>query len=244
MNRTIATVSLLALGVVAANATLVPTSIVKNFDAPVEATQIKSLATLGEARLGNRGISGDYELDVQDFTKAPTGLTTAQRSWVDAQSYNFNLSYTASNRLISLTVGGVTVSNTLANSKNFETMWVRVRGDIGNGINTSVSGLKLKQDFGSGVETRDLFINNLSSPQFGFTANALKFSGLDETRDFSLLGSVAFDWTNASVATGSRGAVQFKIGEAFSPEPVPEPATMAVLGLGALGLIRRRAKKA
>jgi len=135
-------------------------------------------------------------------------------------------------------VGGVAVASALAGKPSFSDIFLRVRGDATNGIVTSVSDLALTTDFGAGVETRALGYSSLSSPQFGFNANAIQFGGVSPLSDFVVTGKLAFDWTTASSASGSRGAIQFKIGDAT--QAVPEPATLLGLAAGAAAFIRRR----
>jgi len=140
----------------------------------------------------------------------------------------------ASTKTVSLNFGSTSVSSVLTNQPVFDSVWIRVFGQAASGISTTVDSLTLTR----GGVTDSLSIDNLSSPQFGFDANALYFTGLDVAKNFTLAGNLTFDWTTDSLALNSRGAIQFKVGE--TTEAVPEPMSLVALGAGALALIRRR----
>lgn len=63
--------------------------------------------------------------------------------------------------------------------------------------------------------------------------------------DYNLTTGVPVGWNVAGVGHGTTQAAQgtFGFNGTFTPSAVPEPASMAALGFGALALLRRRARK-
>ncbi len=95
------------------------------------------------------------------------------------------------------------------------------------------------------VADRSITTNNVV-----FTFTNLGTSGGNATETFTK--SVNFGTTNLSIVqmfsdwdgTSTNPGQAFIDNVSFSASPVPEPASMAVLGLGALAMLRRRNKKA
>lgn len=90
---------------------------------------------------------------------------------------------------------------------------------------------------------RSSAVNNMT-----FTFSGLDTTGGAATESFTTSGDlsalnishiqVVSDWSNSSASNG----LAFIDNASFGANPVPEPATMAVLGMGALALVRRRKK--
>lgn len=80
--------------------------------------------------------------------------------------------------------------------------------------------------------------NNVSV-RFGQSGGALNTLGITQTVDTSVFPNFRYAGTTINFAGASSGAY-----DNFSVQAVPEPGTMAALGLGAMALIRRRRNRA
>lgn len=102
-----------------------------------------------------------------------------------------------------------------------------------NPINNAASSITVRDTKFNGVSTPSL--GNSAASTFYSTGTVHYFDG--PVSDFNLSGVAVMDWTGNH--SSDRLSFDIKMLEA---SPVPEPASMAALGLGALGLLRRRRK--
>lgn len=92
---------------------------------------------------------------------------------------------------------------------------------------------------GNAVATMDNTVTGKQGDPVTFVAGtAHYFTG--PLADFSIIGTTTMAWTG-SLGSGSSDRVTFEL-NGLEANPVPEPATLAALGLGATALLRRRKK--
>lgn len=187
-----------------------------------------------EARMGNNGLSGDFELGLQ---KPVSGyFATNQRVWTNGQEYDFTLAYDGATRKIDYTVGDVLTSYTLLPAEVDQVADIFFRLRPSNNDSTT-----------SSIGIHDLKINGspISGPWLANTANAdvylikgadvLAATGQSLGSGFTMTGKQTFSWSGAAPLR-SNLAYQIKVAA------VPEPATMVALAAGVAALLRRRAR--
>ena len=180
-------------------------------------------------RSGNRALNGDWEVAVSDG-----GAASQQLQWVTGQPAALSLSYASATNLLSLQVTGqgrsVTSSGTIDLSAA-NAIFVRARASTGG--TSSFTDLVLNGQAVGGLSSDGSMPGGATFLQLGDV--------FDGTGDFTLTGSLVFDFGTAARVNGSNFAGQFKIGTVeVAPVPLPAAGLLLLAGLGALGALRAR----
>jgi hypothetical protein len=202
-----------------------------------------ALAGLG-TNFGTLVVSFNSTTDVATFTFTAASNSTNTFLFVDSGAGDVNLNGTFTNP----TVGTVTSASTVYPSGGFSTASFNTPpppdAPFGSG---NVS------DFGNFSLTTDL-VDSTSSPATSLSYSVTMTGGnITSASDVLKFNSSGFDaaahvvaFSTSNVVNGHQIATGF-VGEASSPVVIPEPSTMALAGLGALGFVgyglRRRLKK-
>lgn len=165
-------------------------------------------------------------------------------SWTSGVGRTFTMTYTAATNTFTWKVGnGTTMSRVITApvGKEFVGLRFDVKSVTQAGRNPNVLDLtNISYTDASGttaLANASSSGGNVVGPNYYFT---------DINTDFTLTGTAT--WTRPANAAGfTDDRVTFSVrglaAEYEAPAPVPEPATMAVLGIGALALMRRRSIK-
>lgn len=179
-----------------------------------------SLEGIAEARFGNNGPSGDWEIGVGADTQQTGQFTSGQRVWDNGEAVPFALEWDGTT--MTFTVGNDSVSYDGFDSEfTVDDLAIRVASNDG-----TYAGLTNLEVFGVPVH-----IDNIA-PLAGSHRNYLVIVDIFYA-PFTLTGDIEFAWTGGTA--GSIPSAQFKLVDA-----VPEPASLSLLALAALGLLRRR----
>jgi hypothetical protein len=181
-------------------------------------------------------------------TDGPVTGGAYQKNGSNWTSNSFTLKYTASTKTFDWTMTGTgfaTISRSISVAdlgESFVGFRFDVKATKDAGKNSNFLGLSNLKYTAGGVDTA---LSDTSSSVGNTVGNPYFFK--NAVGDFSISGLATFTKaaTNASGTNDDRDTFSFRaLSAGEKPAPVPEPATMLVLGLGALGAIRRRATKA
>lgn len=190
---------------------------------------------VAEARNGDNGTSArTFEWGIGPNTAAPADtvdIASSSGLWNDSP-LPFSLSYDASSDLLRFAFTSLGLTNPNADYtvdlNPTKTMYIRAVSRSGQPT-TQLTGLSLN----------GLSINNLVGND---TADYWLLSGFNWNANWALTGNLTM--MGAAIGSQARPAVQFKLTNLEPPPSVPEPTTLALLGLGLAGLGYRRWRKA
>ena len=197
------------------------------------------LALIGSVTAANAGIFSTSSL-VGDSGSGDVALDTAHGNIVESAGYSYtatldnDLGAGVSNPVIS-DLYALTWNSSFSAPVNFKsvksTLTITITGLTTGSVDVDISGLVLNA---SG------FANGQSLNSVSFTSNGVKTIDLDY--DFTTVaGAGQNQLAGVLINNGSDGLVKANtIGLTYTPEVVPEPASMAALAIGGIGLLRRR----
>ncbi|MBN8691484.1 MAG: PEP-CTERM sorting domain-containing protein [Armatimonadetes bacterium] len=155
-----------------------------------------------------------------------TPLVKRDYSWNKCAPSNFSVKYTASTKKVTFQVGGEVLNYTIQSDKKIDGLIIK--GWAGNCASVKLDTLSL---------------NNVNKAFTVQAANGgrdfLAIRGLDSSKNWEFAGKATICWSGNQTPDSTGFSVK-------GCEAVPEPTSMAALGLGVAGLIKRRraAKKA
>lgn len=195
---------------------------------------------VAQARSGNNATNGDYEAGLHippNFTSSPPIGAAGQGSWGSANNANPWRSWTLSRIGNSLRFQMFNYDQTWTNVKvgQIDEIGIRIRSDAATGTygnnSTAMQNLKINGIATPGIDSMLVQNGAVQILLFGNIAG-----------DFTMTGETQLRWGGPSYPSGSRLGFQLKLID--SPEEVSEPATLALLGAGLLGLAAFRRRKA
>ena len=147
----------------------------------------------------------------------------------------------ADNFTFTFTGNQVSASGSLVGTDNMDGSFTITSGNLFVNSDTTgtASGMYNITTNGGSNYTWDNLLLFTSNPQVTTTGGIL-FSNGSQRVEIYALGSTAY--LSAENSTGGQNSPIYNPGDAGQFVAVPEPASLAVLGLGAVGLIRRRKK--
>jgi len=186
-----------------------------------------------ESRIGDVSGGATFEQGIQRPTSGY--FATADYGWTSGQVLPFSMIYNAISRQIDYQVGAQNITTVLAPSdiKGVTDLFFRLRAVLNDETAATVTLANLRLN---GANIDGPWTNSTSTPDVylvkGSDVTALTGSSL--ANGFTLTGDQTLSWMGTR-PTNSNLAYQIKVAEA-----VPEPATIATLGLGLAAILRRR----
>ncbi len=180
---------------------------------------------VAEGRIGALGGPRTFELDLGETTAAPS--VQADFPWGNGMTEAFSFDFNSMTGVAEFTVGDTTIA--YSPTIPFSLIFIRTAA----------------YKDGSSVLLDDLFLDGVAVGDVSHAVSGtqakdiLAISGGQLTDGFLLTGTVTMNW-GAIVPQNSQLAFQIKVDD---PEPIPEPGTLALLGMGLLALCTAAARR-
>lgn len=190
-------------------------------------------------RIGDQTGAGTWEYGLFTEESTSTPVAQGQFAWGKGQPINFTLDFKKDSGM-TFTLGSGPGNLSYAFPKyqgGLDDLFFATKIASGTTYDASMNGLAITID---GVTTP--LIGDLQSSQSGNQLDTAYLTGIN-FKDFTLTGSILFDWTGAPTPNGLQAIIGFGPPNCV----VPEPATLALLGLGLGGVVslrRRFSRKA
>lgn len=178
-----------------------------------------------ESRIGNNTPNGTYEVDILDADNNLLPVAEEQRQWLNDGGVDFKVEFKGS--LLKYSVGNQLLSTTQFDNKPIADLFFRARS-------TDTSKMSLTNLFVNGVALPDLIADASNNIQY--------LSVSDFGNNLTITGTSTFSWTGTA-PKNSLLAYQIKAGVRDEEQSVPEPATMSLLSLSALGALGWKSRR-